>query len=186
MRPGVRGGKQLLCAVVSLWGICALATGVTGHAANVYPEESVKAEFLLRFTGYVEWPQRPQPGSNFVVAVLGANDVATHLEKLAAGRQVMGVPVQVRRISSAAEGRDAHVLYLASLRADRLRAAMRILGERSVLVVTDDENGLAGGGVINFLRADKRVRFEVSRGAARKAQLRISSDLLSVAARVTE
>jgi hypothetical protein len=172
--------------MVSLWGMCALAASVPGYTANVYSEDSVKAAFLLRFAGYVEWQQRADPGPDFVVAVLGADDVVRHMETLATGRQVLGRPVRVRRISSVAQARDAHIVYLGNLRGERLRAALRTLGDRDVLVVTDDEHGLAGGGAINFLRADNRVRFEVSLGAARRAQLRISSDLLSVAVRVTQ
>jgi hypothetical protein len=186
MHPATRGGNRFVCAVVSLWGLVALTSGIPGRAADVYPEESVKAAFLLRFAGYVEWPQRPQPGSNFVIAVLGADDIAAHLQHLAAGRQMLGRPVEVRRISSSAEARDAHIVYLGIQRGYSLRAVMRPLAERSVLVVTDDEHGLAGGSAINFRMAGNRVRFEVSLGAARRAQLRISSDLLSVAARVTE
>ena len=42
----------------------------------------------------------------------------------------------------------------------------------------------AGGGVINFLEANRNVRFEVSLVAADRARLSIDSALLAVAARV--
>jgi hypothetical protein len=185
MQACARGDKRFLGAVL-LWGLCAFAAGGAGSAANAYPEDSVKAAFLLRFAAYVEWPHREAPGPDFVIAVLDSNDVATHLQTLAADRQLLGRPVRVRRISSVAEARDAHILYVGSLRGARLRAALRPIAERGVLVVTHDEHGLASGSAINFLIADNRLRFEVSLGAARRAQLQISSDLLSVAARVTE
>jgi hypothetical protein len=186
MHPGTRGATRLLCATAALWGLFALMGGMPVRTAEVYPESSVKAAFLLRFGGYVEWQQRPQPGSNFVIAVLGADDVAAQLQKLAAGRRILELPVQVRRISSLAQAGDAHVLYLGSERAASLRESMRSFSGRDVLVVTDDERGIPDGSAINFRMAGNRVRFEISLAAARRAQLQISSDLLAVAARVTE
>jgi hypothetical protein len=38
--------------------------------------------------------------------------------------------------------------------------------------------------MVNFVHADRRLRFEVSLPPAQRAGLRISSDLLAVAARV--
>lgn len=186
MHPGSRGENRFLCAVTALWGLFALATGIPVRAADVYPEASVKAAFLLRFGGYVEWQARPPPGSNFVIAVLGADDIAEHLQKLATGRTMLDRPVQVRRISSVAQARDAHIIYLGNDRAVSLREMMRSREAPGVLVVTDDEEGIPAGSAINFRMAGNRVRFEVSLAAARRARLRISSDLLSVAARVTE
>ena len=62
--------------------------------------------------------------------------------------------------------------------------AIASIASRPVLIVTDEERGLDDGGIINFIEADRRVRFEVSLTAASRAGLTISSELLSVAARV--
>ena len=55
---------------------------------------------------------------------------------------------------------------------------------RPILLVTDDEHGLDGGGVINFIEVDRNLRFEISLNAADRSGLKINSALLSVAARV--
>jgi hypothetical protein len=51
-------------------------------------------------------------------------------------------------------------------------------------VVTAENGALAAGSALNFLQHEDRVRFEVSLPAARRMGLRVSSELLSVAARV--
>ena len=51
-------------------------------------------------------------------------------------------------------------------------------------MVTDSEEGLELGSVLNFVIVENRVRFEVSLTAADKSRFRISSELLAVAARV--
>ena len=58
--------------------------------------------------------------------------------------------------------------------------------QRPILVVTDDRRGLDAGSVINFLEADRNVRFEVSLGASDRARLKVDSALLSVAAHVAK
>jgi hypothetical protein len=76
------------------------------------------------------------------------------------------------------------MLYIGPGHADSLRALIAAVGSRPVLLVTDDEDGLAFGSALNFLKLDKRVRFEVSLTAADRSGLKISSELLSVATRV--
>ena len=58
------------------------------------------------------------------------------------------------------------------------------LAGRPVLIVTDEEQGLEEGSTVNFMLVDHRLRFEVSLTAAGHSGLKISSELLSVAARV--
>ncbi len=53
-----------------------------------------------------------------------------------------------------------------------------------MLLVTDEEEGLEVGSVVNFLTIDRNVRFEVSLLAADHWGLKISSALLGVAIRV--
>ena len=53
-----------------------------------------------------------------------------------------------------------------------------------MLVVTDADDGLALGGIINFRLVDRRVRFEISLEAADRNDLTVSSRLLAVALRV--
>jgi hypothetical protein len=152
-------------------------------AANVYPEASVKAAFVLRFADYVEWPRPPE--RNFVIAVLGRGDMAASLQALAT-RSAHGRPVQVRRIRRAEEARDAQILYVGSDRSGSLAPLLKAVPGRGVLVVTEEEAGLDSGSTINFLVADGRVRFEISASAASRAGLKVSSELLGVAARVVE
>ena len=66
----------------------------------------------------------------------------------------------------------------------RTRALRARAIEKPILVVTESENGIDGGAVINFIEVDRNLRFEISLNAADRSGLRINSALLSVAARV--
>jgi hypothetical protein len=54
----------------------------------------------------------------------------------------------------------------------------------AMLVVTECDNGLQLGSVINFRIVDERVRFDVALDAAERNGIKLSSRLLTVANRV--
>ena len=97
---------------------------------------------------------------------------------------VAGHRVAVRRVTRAAELAGVHILYVGATALGRTRSLRARAIEMPILLVTDDENGLDGGGVINFIEVDRNLRFEISLNAADRSGLKVNSALLSVAARV--
>jgi len=151
--------------------------------AAVFSADAVKAAFLYRFASYIEWPE-DAPTGPLVIAVSGADEVARQLSELLPQVNVNGRPVAVRRVSKPAELDGVHILYVGPDSLARTRALRTAALNRPILIVTDDEKGLDSGGVINFVEAERNVRFEISLLAADRARLKINSALLSVAARV--
>ena len=159
------------------------AFGQAGQTAT-YPQEAVKAAFLHRFAAYVEWPSPPPSGAPFVIGIYRADAVAEQLALLLPGLSIQEHPAEVRKVVRAADLTGVQVLYVGT---GALGAAQQLLAasaHHQILVVTDDEKGLARGGVINFIREERSVRFEVSLPAAERNGLKIQAGLLSVAARV--
>lgn len=169
---------------MTLCGLWSAAWSAHAFAGDLHAEESVKAAFILRFAAYVEWPEDAIQGENFTIAVLGASNVAVQMQALARGRSVMNRPVLVRRIANLREIGDASILYVGTDRRGELRDLLAPLAGRDLLVVSSEDSALAAGSAINMLVADQRVRFEISLAAARRARLKISSELLSLAVRV--
>jgi hypothetical protein len=152
------------------------------HAAQ-FSVDAVKAAYLFRFAQYVEWPETAAD-TPFVFAVSGAEDVAVHLERLLTGMTVNGRHAVVRRVTRAQELEGVQILFVGADAFARSRALRSGAIKRPILVVTQDESGLDGGGVINFIEVDRNLRFEISLIAADRSGLKIDSSLLSVAARV--
>jgi hypothetical protein len=161
--------------------IAACAAMPTARADASYSEDAVKAAYLYRFAGYVEWPDANSP---FVIAVLGAPEVANELQRLLPEHPIKSGIARVHEISRLRDLGAAQILYVGAGHADALRAAASQLAQQSVLLVTDETSGLDFGSVVNFLTVDHHVRFEVSLTAADRQRLKVSSQLLSVAIRV--
>lgn len=151
--------------------------------AQVFSADAVKAAFLYRFASYVEWPQ-DAPAAPIVIGVTGADEVAGQLDDLLSRVNANGRAAEVRRVSKLGDLEGVHILYVGPEAPSRTRALRNAALSRPILIVTDDDHGLKSGGVINFVEADRNVRFEISLLAADRARLKINSALLSVAARV--
>jgi hypothetical protein len=163
--------------------------GMLVHAlpapAEPYREEVVKAAFLYRFTGFVEWPDQVlQSSSRFTIAVIDGRGVAKELSRLLTQRAIKNMPARVTTVDSPLQVGDAQMLYIGPGFAGDLREVVDALAGKPVLIVTDHPRGLDVGGAVNFMLVDRRVRFEVSLPAAENAGIKVSSELLSVAARV--
>ena len=175
MRAPRRLGLLLLGLVASAWAPL---------ADSAYSDDAVKAAFLYRFTGFVDWPEASLLRDEFTVAVLGSRPVARELSRLLARYPVKSLPARVRTIDDPAQARDAQVLYVGPGYAGELEEIVTALGRQPVLLVTDRPGALEQGSAVNFLVVDRRVRCEVSVGAAQRAGLKVSSLLLAVVARV--
>lgn len=166
----------MLCATLTVALSC-LAVGADAPVQESV-ERGVKAAFLYKFLGYVEYPQESGP---LVVGVMGADDIGAELGRITAGRSVGGRPVTVRMLREGDALAGLNMLFLGSdaqRSASVLRAAQQ---QQGLLTVTESDNGLQLGSVINFRLVEERVRFEVSLPAAEKCGLKLSSRLLSVA-----
>ena len=150
-------------------------------AAQQSSEQAIKAAFLYKFAGYVEWPAPAQADAPFVIATLAAEEVTAELAKILPGRAVAGRPAVVRAVREGDSLEGVQLLFVGRRVADP-KAAIRAAQRQGALTVT--ETDLEAGAAINFVVADERVAFEVSLEAAERSGHRISSRMLAVARRV--
>ncbi|MCC7325703.1 MAG: YfiR family protein [Burkholderiales bacterium] len=177
-----RDTARRLCMLCMLC-VCLWTLDCRG-APTTWSESDVKAAFLHRFAGYVEWPAGAMRAPRFIIAVLGAEAVAASLDQALTTLTVKGRPAEVRRITDIRAARQAHIVYIGRKHATELDELVPQLATRPVLIVTDSEHGLDDGAMLNFRILGQRVRFEVALDTADEAGLAISADLLAVALRV--
>ena len=157
------------------------SAGVHSDSERVL-ERRVKAAFLYRFTEFVTWPEAAfaRADSPFTIVVVGRDGAADALRNITAGRTVQGRTVEVRRIGEGETVPAAQMMFIPDSEKARLREWIR-QAPRQALVVTESEDALTQGSVINLLLVEGRVRFEISLEAAEKRGLRMSSRLLAIA-----
>jgi len=175
--------RRSFCGVASIL-LFALMPFTSAQAQSV-DEAKVKAAFMLRFVQFIEWPQAALPPGNapLVIGIAGADAIAAEVSQMTAGRTGSERPLSVHSVKAGDDLAGIHMLFIGreDTRIARYISAAR---GRPVLVVTESDSALEQGSMINFVIADRRVRFEIALDSAEKAGLVVSSRLLAVAMRV--
>jgi len=171
--------RNLICRLTFL----AVAAAAPHVQAEMPEEYQVKAAFLFNFAKFVEWPADTFKAADdpMAICVLGQDPFSGGLEDLVRDKTVAGRPFVVRKVSTIPQAIKCQIVFVTASERKRVRSILDELKGRSILTVGEAEDFTANGGVINFKLKDARVRIEIDTVAAERANLHISSKLLSLA-----
>jgi hypothetical protein len=147
------------------------------------PEYAVKAAYLFNFGKFVRFASSDAVNNrqSFDICILGEDPLGHTLDELTSNERLDSKPVRVVRLKNASDARGCAIAYISSSEGLRVVPDLDALRGQPVLTVSDDANFLQRGGMIQFVIIENHVRFAVNLGAARNAQLSLSSELLKVA-----
>ena len=175
--------RREIARIVTAFALC-LAAVSAAYPAGGPPslEYPVKANYLVRFSAFVAWPQEAFAGADtpLSICVVGVDPFGPELDKAAAGQAAHGRAITVRRLAETDPGAGCHIVFVGRMangaaEVERLRAG-------PVLVVTDEASGSARG-AIQFVIIGDRVRFKVDEGVLGRG-VAMDSRLLSLAVSV--
>jgi len=156
--------------------------GLKGATASL-SEYQIKGLFLVNFIKYVDWPEASFSGSEspVVIGIIGVNPFDEHLKRIINDKEVKGRKVMVIEVQNQADVARCHLLFIAKSERNRVNDILRMVGEKPILTVGEDEAFLDAGGVINFVLKNEKIRLEINLIAVSDRPLSISSRLLNVA-----
>lgn len=174
----VRLAALFVFLLVANSGICGNGPGLT--------EYQVKALCLLNFIKYVEWPAEASPGSNspIRIGILGENRFGNNLNKVVEDKRIAGHEIIIEKITSAEQWKNCQVLFISASEQDRLPEILEQLKTSPILTVGETSQFIGQGGMVNFVKKDGKIRFEINLDATRAAHLQVSSQLLRLADKV--
>jgi uncharacterized protein DUF4154 len=152
-------------------------------------EYQVKAEFVERFTHFVDWPPAafPGPDAPFVICVIGDTPVTAYLQRMASGRRIKDRRVELRRLRPDADLRGCQVVFIAADERNHLAKIITAVGGLPILTVADSEGFGRAGVLINMVVDDDgRVRFDISSSVARRTALTLNAQLLKLSRHAPE
>jgi len=167
--------------LAALTGACAAVAG--NDEGGV--EYQVKAAFICKFGGYVDWPPQAlgPAGTPYRVGVLGSGAVFEEFRRTAAATSVGGRSIEVRKLARGEALEGVHVVFVSRAMAVHAADVIAAVQGRPVLTVTEAEPG-GTVGMINFVVVDDKVRFDILLPPITQSGLKISVRLLGVARRV--
>jgi len=87
----------------------------------------------------------------------------------------------IKQFSRAENLEKCHMLFISASEKDRLAHVLSLVKAPNVLTVGDMESFARRGGVVNLVKKENKIKFEINVDAAQEAELKISSKLLKLA-----
>lgn len=171
-------GAGMVCLLVVL----AMLFGRGANGAE-FTENQVKALFLMKFAQYVDWPANIMADTNtpIVIGVVGGDGMGEELAKAIEGRTAAGHAFIIKRLAVDDDLGGCQILFISDREASHVANILGRVAGYPILTVGEDSQFAENEGMINFVRKQESVHLEINLAAARKAGLKISSKLLSVA-----
>ncbi|HET6842297.1 MAG TPA: YfiR family protein [Candidatus Angelobacter sp.] len=168
--------------------MCAVAaTPIAKIPAQEADEYHLKAAFIFNFAKFINWPPRQEntAADTLEICVAGADAIADALRTTTNGKSIDSRPITVRQLGSPVVVQGCKVLFIGN-QAKKTAEIMAEAARLRIATVGEDDNFIQHGGVINFVPANGKLRFEINTAAASRAGISISSKLLQLAIKVYE
>jgi hypothetical protein len=199
---GIRAYKLIVLASVLFMAAIAPRAQADSAASTEY---QVKAAFLYNFVKFVDWPSEKTTDGNepVIIGIIGKDPFGRSFEPIMS-KPVKGGKVVIKRFIGLEELeksrerdesgrhpqidsiRKCHLLFICPSEKKKLKETISLVEDHNVLTVADTKGFLESGGIINFIIEKKKVGFEISIATAKRAELKIRSQLLRLAKRIVE
>ncbi|MGA2562138.1 MAG: YfiR family protein [Steroidobacteraceae bacterium] len=147
------------------------------------PEYRLKAAFLYNFALFTEWPADTNPTLN--LCVYGRDPFGEEIDALQ-GKAVGDRHIAVRRVTSVNALSVCQIVFIADPSGDGISRVLTSLRGATVLTITDTPGAAKQGVALNMSVVKDKITFEANLTAARAANLKLSSKLLSLATEVLQ
>lgn len=171
--------------------ICVVAfAGVRAHAQTLYGlEYKVKAGFIYNFAKFIEWTEaNTGHDPNCILIGIIPDTPETDVFFSLRDKSVGGKRIEVKKFKDVRDKgvEQCHIIFFDSKDETCIRESLLIVKYRSVLTVGHMEGFIHAGGIINFFTEEGRLRFEVNLNAAKRARIKLGSQILMSAEIIRE
>jgi hypothetical protein len=182
-----KGGNGFRTRLISvcLWSALGAWFAGLSHVSSQELEYKVKAAYVLNFLKVVDWPAQTFATTNapIRIGVVGKDPFGPAWDTIAA-KIVDGRKLAIQHFAKVEDLEFCHLLFISRSEEDRLERVLDQIRTAPCLTVSEMDQFIERGGMINFLLIEGRVRFELNVAAAKRAGLALSSQLIRAAERV--
>lgn len=167
----------------------------SGKQASEY---EIKAVYLYNFLLFTEWPKaedvknddNKKPSETISIGILGDNPFGGAFDEVK-GKTVEGkgkklIIKHFGRYKANKDITDCEVVFVSSSEKKNVKHILKRLSGKPILTVADMGGFVESGGMVNFVKAGKKIRWEVNSAPVKLAGLKLSSQLLRNSTRIIE
>jgi len=145
-------------------------------------EQEIKGGLLYNFLKYTEWPAEAAaaPGTPIGVCLFGGDPFNGRLQPMS-GRTVNQRVIQVRRVDNLQEAQGCALVFVDGSQKEAWPTLERAMTGKGILTVSDFDGFAESGGMIEFIRVEKRIGVKVNTDALAKNHFQVQDRLLRLA-----
>ena len=160
--------------------ICIMASGFLATAQEEKPLYEIHSAMLFNFMKYIQWPNESEAGE-FILGIFGEDDVFNTMKTRYDGKAKGTKKYVIRKLANAAEAANCNVVYLGRSKNREFENIKIATTGKHILTITDSANLGQKGSCINFKVINEKLKFEINNASITEADLKVSSQLTSMA-----
>jgi len=165
-----------------------LFVGVSGNAFarslddDIHRYDSVLSEFIYSMFLFVRWPEGTFNASDSPIRIVffGGHELADKAHEIIGERKVGNRHVVVEKARYLEDIVSCHAIFIGLDKAEELDSVLNAFSAKPIVTMGDSQGFSEKGVIFNFFTDKAKIRFKSNIGAAEKAGIRISSELLKL------
>lgn len=163
--------------LLSVVGCLLISISTSVHATS--KAQAVKAGFVYNFTKFTSWPTTEHKSEHFNLCVVGDDGLDGALESLY-GKNVGGQSIVLMHLTGEDDLSECQIAYIENNQSTMINA-LKQLRHMPILTVSEFPGFIDYGGMIELVRDDRRVAFNINFKSVQTAGLVLSAQLLKLA-----
>lgn len=144
------------------------------------------AVYLFHFANFIEWPESSfNNNDSFNICINGKTEINKYIHEIE-GENVKGKKIKINKNVSGEDIQNCQILFVSRAGVLKLNQIKDILQNNSILLVSDKQDYIRDGGMIEYFIQNNKLRVAINIDSVNKNGLRISSKLLRIAKVVSE
>ena len=166
---------------------------IPGELCSSYrqaPEDLIKAAYIYKFISFISWPdiESSNTGGNFVIGILGDKAFADNFKEIE-GRSIAGMDKTIQVLSLGTYQKNfnfasCYILFVSATEKSFIKDILNETKNIPVLTISDAEDFIEEGGIIQLITVNGQIRWELNLTAAKKSSLKLSATLIQSAVKV--
>ncbi len=180
--PGI--GRRAARVAAIAFALASMLAGTSPTRASDAAEPDIKAAMVFNIARFTQWPAPAlgAPDQPFTLCVLGRDEVTAALQGLE-DKPLHGRPIRVTSLVRESALGECRLLYVSRSEAFRLNQIANLLtaSTRPVLSIADIPGFALKAGMVNLVKVDEKMRFEINQKEVEARGLTMSARLLQLA-----
>tara|TARA_B100001113_G_scaffold336072_1_gene316127 strand:+ start:549 stop:1085 length:537 start_codon:yes stop_codon:yes gene_type:complete len=139
----------------------------------------LKGIYIYSFAKNVYWPQDYATG-DFFIGVYGDNDLYTQLNNSYTDKLIGSQKIKIKFFNEIDQIKDCHLLFVSEEKMMDIGSVRKKISKQTLLV-SEGENLVTTGSMINFIYVQSRLKFQVNKTKSEKNDLKIGQTLTKLA-----